>query len=292
MAGLTRRAGDRSLGRILGLAAEYLGDKGCPSSRLDAELLLAEVLGCERIDLYLDHNRPLEERELQKYRDLLQKRSSGLPVARILQKKGFWSLDLLLNDYTLVPRPETEILVEAALKRAQRLDLEKPRILEIGTGAGGVALALARELPGARMTATDIQAEAIDAAVENASRNKLDGRVEWLVGDLYEPVRGRLFDMIIMNPPYLTTKEIHNAQVEVRSGDANLTLDGGENGMAVIERLIRGSAESLDHKGGLLVEMASQRAAETREIAISSGLSVEKVHLDLAGKERVLEAAV
>ena len=276
--------------RILALAADYLGGKGCGSPRLDAELLLAEVLGCARLDLYLDPHRPLDEVELDRFRRLLSARAAGLPVARILGRKEFWSLELELNQATLVPRPETELLVEKALERVSRTAMDAPRILDLGTGAGGVAIALAKEVPNASVVATDISEAAAQAAASNAKRFEVDQRVEVLVGDLLEPVQGRTFDMVLMNPPYLTTKELADAAPEVRTGDPGLALDGGEDGLRVYRRLLASVKSVLADGGGLLMEVASARSNAVRRLSEAAGLRVTAVHKDLAGLERVVEA--
>jgi len=285
-------AGQQRLGQVLGLAAGYLDDRGADTARLDAEVLLADLLDCDRLRLYLDHDKPLSEQELAGYRTRIARRAGGEPVARILGRREFWSMELSLSPAVLVPRPETELLVELGLARLSGALPAGPTALELGTGAGGVALALARELPEARITGTDISAEALHTAQDNARRLDLDGRVEWLLGDLFAPVSGRRFDLVLMNPPYLTTAELRAAPAEVREHDPQQALDGGADGLDVVRRLLREGSGHLGPGAALLVEIGTGQASATLELAHDCGLNPAGIHKDLSGIPRVLELEV
>ena len=197
---------------LLGPTREYLESKGVRSPRLDAEYLLAHVLGIKRLELYLDHDRPLEPAEVDRLRELVRRRGRREPLAYVLGSWGFYGLELRCDPRALVPRPETEVLVEHCLHLLEGADA--PRIVDVGTGTGAIALALATRLPAATVTAIDVSPDALALAAENAAANGLADRVELLEGDLLAPVAGRRFDLVVSNPPYVAAEAEVDPEVD------------------------------------------------------------------------------
>ena len=235
-----------TLGDVLRRATEHLG-KTSETARLDAELLLAHSLGRERIELYTDFDRPLTDAELDGYRSLVARRARHEPVAYILGEWGFRRLTLTVDRRALIPRPETEIVVERCL--ACLRDLEAPRVLDVGTGTGAIALALADELPGARVTAIDVSAEALALARENAARTGLD--VELLEHDLRTGLPDGPWDLVVSNPPYVEPEELETLMADVRDFEPHVALVG------------RGATEAVAH--------AAPRRARRRRLARARG---------------------
>ncbi len=278
-----------TVGRLIPWAAEYLGGHGVEAPRLSGELLLAQVLGCTRLELYLRFEQPLGAEELAAFKALILRRRNREPVAYILGRREFYGLEFLVGPGVLVPRPETEHLVEEALARLQ--GLEAPKVLDLCTGSGAVALALASERPDALVTACDISPEALTWARRNAQNLGLQGRVRWLLGDLWEPVAAGsgFFDLITANPPYVTTAEMAELPPEVRGFEPALALAGGEDGLEVVRSIIAGAGAHLRPLGWLLLELGAGQAAPARRLALDCGaFSEASLVPDLAGIERVL----
>ena len=270
-----------TLGEVLRSSTEYLEQKGVDSPRLDAELLLSHALGLSRLELYTQHDRPLSEQERAAARTLLRRRGDREPLAYVLGEWGFRRLVLKTDARALVPRPETEILVDRAL--AAIAGAAAPRVADVGTGSGAIALAIADEHPGARVVATDVSAGALALARENADRLGLD--VELVQTDLLAGVPGP-FDLVVSNPPYVGGGELPELMPEVRDFEPGLALLEAGQTAAVAEQ----AARVLVPGGAVVLESHADRAAEVAQML--SGLGYEEVAVarDLAGRERVVEA--
>jgi release factor glutamine methyltransferase len=274
---------------IIGKTVPFFAEKGIPNPRLEADLLLAYILDLPRVKLYSQWDRPLESAEVQRYREIIVKRVQGSPLAYLTGQKSFLSWDFLVNSSVLIPRPETENLVEAACDRLKN----RSEIwgIDIGTGSGAIAIALAKLLPGSTWYATDISAEALKVATENARRLGVDSRVTFLAGDLLEPLLKLSssipkFDMIVSNPPYIPSAEINNLQAEVRQ-EPLLALDGGSDGLAIYRRLIPQVTEVIAADGFLIMEHGADQRVQLEALAMANGFTSQSL-LDLAGRERVL----
>jgi release factor glutamine methyltransferase len=283
---------------LIRLSAEYFQKKAIETSRLDAELLLAHTLGVRRIDLYLNYDRPLQQEELRLFRALVSRRVHREPVAYITGVKEFWSLEFAVNPRVLIPRPETELLVEQTLKASEEVYRETGRpvsILEVGTGCGAVAVALARSLSHrAIITATDISPDALFVALGNAIRHGVKERVRFLCGNVLDPVEpGFLYHFIISNPPYIPSSLIPSLMPEVRQYEPIRSLDGGVNGLTVIRRVIREAAQRLMDGGRLLLEIGEGQQEPIRAILQETMAFEEPVFFqDLSGRDRVMGAAL
>lgn len=222
-------------------------------SRADATLLLMHVLQCSRAEILSQPNRVLQVDQEQHYRRFLEERTSGKPIQYITGQQEFWGLPFIVTPEVLIPRPETEHLVEAAIERLQAH--AAPRIVDVGTGSGAIAVALAHALPHAKVTAIDISAAALAVAQENAAPNGVAGRIRWLQCDLLSRVLQEKFDAVVSNPPYIADVERMSLGAEVRDHEPSTALFAGPTGLEVYERLIPQAAQVLAPGGWLLMEI-------------------------------------
>lgn len=264
-----------TVSEVLQRSASWLSGKGFSSGRLEAELLLAHVLEAERLDLYARAHDVLAEPVLEGYRLLLRRRADGEPVAYLTGKREFYGLEFTITPDVLVPRPETELLVDRARER-------KPKtILDLCTGSGCVAVACAARLPEAAVTATDVGAAALEVARGNAERHGVSVRFQ--KGDLFAPVEGERFDLIVANPPYV-------AEGQAPDHEPRLALLADADGLDVIRRILPAAPAHLMEGGTLLMEIGEDQEEAVRALAGAHFESVE-IHRDLAGHPRVLEAS-
>ncbi len=268
-----------TLGKVLRAATEYLERKGVESPRLDAELLLAYALGLTRIELYTQHDRPLSEDERAAARVLVERRGRREPLAYVLGEWGFRQLALRTDARALVPRPETEIVVERALALLE--GIVAPNVIDVGTGSGAIALAIASERPDARVTATDSSPDALALARENAERLEL--AVELVETNMFDGVTGP-FELVVSNPPYVPLAEIDGLQPEVRDWEPRAALlDEGQTGAIAFA-----ARDVLD--GWLVLEVHEDHAAEVVAAVTGLGYVETTITRDLAAKDRVVEA--
>ncbi len=253
--------------KILQWTADYFAEKGIESSRLDAELLLAATLGMDRVGLYVNFERPLDSKELGAYRERVRRRASREPVQYILGETEFWSLPFKVNPAVLIPRADTEVLVEEALKRVE----SKDRVLDVGTGSGAIAIALAHEVAGVEVTALDCSEDALEIARENAAANKVVASIEMLAGDLKSLPAGP-FDMIVSNPPYIPTRDWQELMPEVHDHEPRLALDGGPDGLEAYRQLAVQARKVLAPKGWILVEVGINQAKDVAALFKAAGL--------------------
>lgn len=276
--------------RLLEWTTRRFADASVDSPRLAAQILLAHALGIDRVQLYVQYDKPLGPEELGRYRDLVRRRLAGEPVAYLTGRQEFWSLPLAVDARVLVPRRDTETLVELVLDRVDRS--AALAIADIGTGAGPVALALARELPAASLVATDASAEALAVARENAARLGLADRIDLRAGDLLAALGdGERFDVIASNPPYVASGEIDRLAPEVRR-EPRGALDGGGDGLDHLRRLVAGAAGHLVSPGGLLaLEHGFDQGPAVRALIDATGqFTAAETRADLGGQPRVTSA--
>lgn len=251
---------------VLGWTTSDFAAREITSARLDAELLVAEALGIDRVGLYLDLNRPLVDEELSAIRALVTRRRGHEPVAYILGYRDFYGRRFSVNSSVLIPRPDTETLVEHAL--ACIPDDAPFRVLDVGTGSGAIALTLAAERPLAIVTGTDISEEALAVAAENAERLGLAERVEFERVDLVN--ENAEYDLVVSNPPYITRKEIEALAPEVRDHEPALALEGGDDGLDVVRALLIGLARVTGAGVPVLIEVGAGQAASALTLAEQS----------------------
>ncbi len=273
-----------TLGEVLKLSTEFLADRGVDSPRLDAEFILAHALGLARLDLYLEHDRQLTEAELDGCRALVERRARREPLAYVLGEWGFRRLTLRCDARALVPRPETELLVERALALLD--GVEHPQVLDVGTGTGAVALSLVQELPEARVTALDISSGALALARENAEASRLE--VELVEGDFRDGLPNGPYDLVVSNPPYVRPDEIESLEPEVREWEPREALVS-EDGPAEVARV---AAPALKPGGALALEVGDGQAPAVAGVLEALGYRDVTITLDLNGRERIVEGRI
>ena len=260
---------------------------GMETVRLDAEVLLAFCLNCDRLEFLKNPDMQISKSQLAVFNKLVSRRLKWEPVAYITGRKEFWSFTLEVNKGVLIPRPDTEIILEEAL--AVGKNIIAPRIADIGTGSGAIALALAKELPEPKITATDISPAALKVAKKNARNLKLGKNIEFLKGDLFAPVKG-LFDIIVSNPPYISAAEYEELPRGVKDFEPKIALLAGQTGVEFYEKLIYQSKNHLKKDGWLLMEIGAPQAEKIRDIMQECAFFEDiDVRRDYAGHDRVIK---
>ena len=276
--------------KLLRWTTDFFKQKGIDSPRLDAELLLAHVLDVDRIHLYTQYDRPLIDEELSAFRALVKRRSRREPCAYILGNREFWSLELAVDPRVLIPRPDTEVLVETVLKL---LDTDSAgHLVDIGTGSGAIAIAVASERPLLQVAATDTSEDALDLARKNASTHQLEERISFFEGDLLDalPDTWRPLDFVVSNPPYVEERDRDDIQPEVRDFEPANALFAGEDGLDVIRRLIPQARLSLRPGGYLLFEIGHRQAEAVRDLLATQDFEDIEVITDYGDRDRVAVA--
>lgn len=282
---------------VVRLSAHHLAGCGSDSPRLDAELLAAHSLGLRRIDLYLQHDRPLDEEELAPIRALLRRRAGGEPIAYILGEREFYGRSFAVTPAVLIPRPETELLVELAVAfLRERTAGDDPlgtglTAADLGTGSGCIAVTLACEAPGLDVVAGDVSAPAVDVARGNAARHGVEGRVSLSLGEWWSPCARGAVDLVVSNPPYVSDPELADAMRDVRDHEPRTALSGGPDGLAAYRDLLAPPAAGRLRPGGaVLLEVAPDRAEAVAAMAGEAwSASSVAVRRDLAGRFRCIE---
>jgi len=266
--------------KLVAWTQDFFAKKGIDAPRLTAELLLAHALSCDRVRLYLDFDKPVAEPELSRYRDLVRRRADGEPTAYVVGRREFYGRPFRVDARVLVPRPETELVLEAALGALP----EGGRALDLCTGSGCLAVSLALERKGARVVATDVSGDALAVARENAVA--LGAVVEFAAGDVWAGVHGdEPFDVVVSNPPYIPAKEMTELPREVRR-EPCIALDGGVDGLSVLRRIVAGAPKWLRPGGVLCVEMHERHANELPRLCLEAGFERAEARRDLAGLPR------
>ena len=286
----TPASSERTLIEVLRLSTDYLAQHGSTSPRLDAELLLAHALGVRRIDLYLLHDRPLREPELGATRELVRRRGGGEPVAYITGVREFYNRAFAVTPAVLIPRPETETLVDVALRRLRELsDGGEPSVADLGTGSGCIAVTLAAEIATLHVVATDMSSAALDVARGNATTHEVEQRVTFIEGDWAGPLTTSV-DVVVSNPPYVTSEELTATARDVRDFEPRLALDGGSDGLDAYRALVA-SLHRATHSATVLLEIDPRRAGLVADIVRNQFAGAQiSFHKDLTRRDRVLEA--
>jgi release factor glutamine methyltransferase len=296
-----------TVGRLLQWTVDFLKQRGSDSPRLDAEILLAEALGCQRIQLYTTFEDVPSEEKRTAFRELVKQRAEGTPVAYLVGRREFFSLNFVVRSGVLIPRPETELIVVTVLDLVKQLPSPSgrgrgtcaagrgegsPTIADVGTGSGILAVTLAKHLPAARAIATDISKTALEIAAENARQHGVADRIEWKECDLLSRVdAAATFDFIVSNPPYVSAAEYENLPRDVKAFEPREALLAGPKGTEVIERLLPEAAARLRPGGHLLIEISPMiHAAVQALLAATPGLQPGPTVKDLSRLPRVVQA--
>lgn len=279
---------------LLNWGSQYLSEKGFEHSRLNAERLLGHALNLNRVDLYLNYERPLTAEELTRFKELIQRRLQHEPLQYILGETEFYSLNFRVNRNVLIPRPETEILVETVLKicREKFNSAKAVTVLEIGAGSGCIAVALAKHLPMARITAIDVSEAALATATENARFHEVAERIQFQVTDFLaakhlDEFRNR-FDIIVSNPPYISESDFANLPPEIREYEPSAALKDGPDGLSCYRQIAAAAPMILNSGGWAAVEVGLGQADAVAKLFAANGLLQIQVVADLNGIERVV----
>jgi release factor glutamine methyltransferase len=271
----------------INLSSEYLKNKGIESPRINAELLLAHILSCKRLNLYLSFEKPLTEEELQKYRELLRRRSKFEPLQYIIGKVEFYGIDFKVNPSVLIPRQETEILVETIIGQYDKHDTL--RILDIGTGSGNIAISLAKNLDNSVITALDISEEALKTANENALLNSVNDRTEFIRFDfLKEEFKRNEFDVVVSNPPYIAIEEFETLCPELKEYEPKVALTDYNSGFLFYEIISNKSNHLLKPGGKLFFEVGKGQASKVTEIMTKNNFQNINATKDYLNIKRVI----
>jgi len=278
---------------ILNQAVEKLRSEGIDRPRTNAELLLGAVLNAQKIDLYLDRDRILTSPQIEKFNQLIQERISGKPLQYIIGSTEFFGLEFEVNQNVLIPRPETETLVETIIRHLE--NLPSPKIIDIGTGSGAIAISLAKTLKDPMVYATDVSKDALLVAKENAERRKVESHIEFLCGYLFEPLKNRKLegsiDCVVSNPPYVSPEEFDQLPKEVRDYEPLLALKSDEEGTSFHKKIIEGSLDFLKKEGILALEVGLGQANKVAELVYDcTGFKNIEIKKDLGGIERIVVA--
>jgi release factor glutamine methyltransferase len=286
------QTGTWTVARLLEWTRDYLTKHGVESPRLCAELLLAKAMNCERLQLYTRHDFSPDGAVRDCFRASVRDAAGGKPIAYIIGTKEFFSLSFEVTPAVLIPRPETEILVERAIDIARNASSDKPlRLLDVGTGSGCIPIAIARHVPNIELTATDVSAEAVAVARRNAERLGVTDRIDFRVGDLFGAIEpSQRFDIIVSNPPYVATRDKDTLPVNVRDFEPHAALFAGEEGLDVIERLIHDAPAWLGADGHFLMEIAYDQADAVRIMLSNSQWRQIAFYRDAGGHQRVAAA--
>jgi release factor glutamine methyltransferase len=279
---------------VINKTTPYFEKQGIESPRLTIELLLAHLLKKKRLQLYMEFEKDLDETALEALRGMVKRRVAGEPLQYITGETEFCGLKLMVDKRVLIPRPETELLVEVVAGRLKGEDGERKevaKIVDVGTGSGCIAIALAKRLPGAEITAIDVSAEALEVARGNAALHQTEKNIRFLESDLLQNLPGSLrADVIVSNPPYIADGELAKLPKEVRDFEPVRALAAGEDGLKVIRRLVMDARRILSPSGFMALEIGAGQRAPVEEFFGQQGYDAVEVVKDLQGHERVIVA--
>ena len=269
-------------------SAEYLAKKGIESARTNAELLLAHLLQCKRLDLYLKFDRPLNEVEIIAYREFIRRRGLYEPVQYIIGSVEFYGLKINVSPSVLIPRPETELLVETIISNTDKNS--KINILDVGSGSGNITIALAVNLPGAFVTGIDISEEAIKVAAENANCNNISGQVNFIKKDILNDgfPGSTKFDMVVSNPPYVSNEDYKNVQPEIKNFEPGIAVTDFGDGLSYFRKIAEISDEILNKKGKLFFEIGIHQSENVKTILQNSNFKNISVIKDYQDIDRII----
>jgi len=273
---------------VIKLSTEYLQKKGVESPRANAEILLAEILNCKRLELYLAFDKPLAENEVQVYREAIRKRGLRIPLQYIVGNVEFYGLKLIVNENVLIPRPETELLVEKIINDSDKSTNLK--ILDIGVGSGNISLSISKNLPNSKVVAIDISESALDIANQNAEINSLQDRIEFRLFDFMNDDLNSLgkFDLIVSNPPYVSENDYESLEPELKNHEPKIALTDNSNGISFYKHIIEASDQLLKKPGKIYFELGIDQSAQVHEYFEQNNFTNIKITKDYSGIERII----
>lgn len=273
---------------VIKLSTEYLQKKGVESPRANAEILLAEILKCKRLELYLAFDKPLAENEVQIYREAIIKRGLRIPLQYIVGNVEFYGLNLIVNENVLIPRPETELLVEKIINESDKSAYLK--ILDIGVGSGNISLAIIKNLPNSKVVAIDISEAALAVAKQNAELNSLQDKVEYRLFDIMNDDLHTLgkFDLIVSNPPYVSKNDYETLEPELKIHEPKIALSDNSDGLSFYKRIIEVSDQILNKPGKIYFELGIDQSAQVQKYFEEINFNNIKITKDYSGIDRII----
>ena len=273
---------------VIKLSTEYLQKKGVESARANAEILLAEILKCKRLELYLAFDKPMAENEVQIYREAIRKRGLRIPLQYIVGNVEFFGLKLIVNENVLIPRPETELLVEKIINESDKT--ANLKILDIGVGSGNISLAILKNLPNSKVVAIDISESSLAVAKQNAELNTLQDKIELLVFDIMNDDLNALgkFDLIVSNPPYVSGKDFENLEPELKIHEPKIALSDNSDGMSFYRHIISISDKLLNNPGKIYFEVGMDQSLKVKELFEQKQFNNIRITKDYSGIDRII----
>ncbi len=281
---------ENTVSEQLKLATEKFKAAGIDNPRLDAEVLLAYVLNCRRLALYVQSAKVLDAAQITRYQNLLKRRLERIPVAYLTGHKEFMGLNFAVTPDVLIPRPDTEVLAQGVIEHLERFNRQNLKLADLGVGSGAICVSILKFLEKVTADAVDISESALEIAQFNAQKFNVDDRINFHVGNLFEPLEGKFFDVIVSNPPYISAKDFLTLQPEVK-GEPKLALDGGKDGLKFYRQIVTTAPKFLSDDGFLAMELGFNHSeAVTKLIEDSGNFKNVEIWKDLAGFERVIAA--
>lgn len=273
---------------VIKLSTDYLQKKGVESPRANAEILLADILKCKRLDLYLSFDKPLAENEVQIYREAIRKRGLRMPLQYIIGNVEFYGLKLLVNENVLIPRPETELLVEKIINESDKS--ANLKILDIGVGSGNISLALLKNLPNSNVVAIDVSENALNVAEQNAGLNLVQDKIEFKMFDILIDDLNTLgkFDMIVSNPPYVSGTDFDNLEPELKIHEPRIALTDNSSGVSFYKRIIEIAEQILNKQGKVYFELGMGQSTQVQKFFEQSNFKNIEVTKDFSGIDRII----
>lgn len=268
------------------LSTSYLEEKGIESPRMNAELLLAHVLNCKRLDLYLSFDRPLLEEELVQLREFIARRGKFEPLQYILGEVEFYNLNFKVDKSVLIPRPETELLVDEAINLINEYNYTN--ILDVGTGSGNIPVSLAANLNGVTITSIDISKEAIDTAVKNAEKNNVRDKINFIISDIADYVPDQKFDVIVSNPPYVSSQEYQNLQKEITAYEPRESVTDNDDGFKFYRNILSNNDRLLRSNGFVIFEIGQGQESTLYKLFEEHSFEHVKTIKDLQNIDRII----
>ena len=280
---------ENTISEQLKAATEKLKAAGIENARLDAEVLLAYVLNTRRLALYVKSTQVLDEKQLTRYQNLLKRRLERIPVAYLTGHKEFMGLNFAVTPDVLIPRPDTEILAQGVIEHLQNYK-RKIKLADLGTGSGAICVSILKFVENVEVAAVDISKKALEIAKFNAEKFNVDDRIKFYEGNLFEPLEGQIFDVIVSNPPYIDAKDFEKLQAEVL-GEPRIALDGGKDGLKFYRKIVADAPKFLVSDGFLAMELGFNHSEAVRQLIEENGnFKHVQIWKDLAGIERVIAA--
>ena len=280
---------ENTISAQLKIATEKLQQAGIENARLDAEVLLAYVLNTRRLALYVQSAKVLDEKQITRYHNLLRRRIERIPVAYLTGHKEFMGLNFAVTPDVLIPRPDTEILAQGVIEHLQNYK-RKITMADLGTGSGAICVSILKFVENVEVAAVDISKKALEIAEFNAAKFNVEDKITFYEGNLFEPLEGQIFDVVVSNPPYISAKEFEKLQSEVK-GEPRIALDGGTDGLKFYRQIVADAPKFLNDGGFLAMELGFNHSEPVRKLIMENGKFKHfEIWKDLAGIERVIAA--